>query len=440
MPDHPTSRDPSVPPQAISVGAPETTDEIGRIAGYRLLRLLGHGGMGVVCEAEDVQLRRRVAIKVMRPERAGSAEARERFLREARLTALLHHDNVVTVYQAGEDSGTVFLAMELLKGVSLEQWLARQPKPRIAQVVRIGRQIAEGLAAAHEAGLIHRDVKPANLWLEATQGGRVKILDFGLALPTQEVRLTSDGALLGTPLYLAPEQATGGAIDARADLFSLGCVLYRLCTGATPFAGKDVMQVLHALANHQPRPPHELNNEVPAALSALVMRLLAKRPGDRPRSALEVAAALAALEKPMAAVPPLPETVAVPSTQTLALPRPAARRWPLLAVPAALLAVIVTLWLAWPPKKQERQRPDDGTGHNGGQVVQQPDPVQIQPQPLPFAVDKPLVASASGVPAPTPARRAILDPRTSLAARLLVVGRGCGPLPARPMAGGQQRC
>ena len=179
--------------------------ELGRLGQYRVLKELGRGGMGAVYLAEDATLGRKVALKVMLPGFAAQDAARARFLREARAVAALKHDHVVTVYQAGEEGGVPFLAMELLAGKSLDEWLRPDRRATPAQVVPIGRQIAEGLAAAHAAGLVHRDIKPANVWLEAPKG-RVKLLDFGLARGAGggDPGLTGAGDILGTPAYMAP--------------------------------------------------------------------------------------------------------------------------------------------------------------------------------------------------------------------------------------------
>ncbi len=188
--------------------------------------------MGVVYKAEDPRLKRLVAIKVMLPRSAADDSARRRFLREAQAMAAVHHDHVVAIYQVDEDNGVPFLAMEFLQGMPLAQRMKGDPKPNLAQILRIGREIAEGLAAAHDRGLIHRDVKPGNIWLDSDHKDRVKILDFGLArVGAEDVHLTRTGVVVGTPAYMSPEQAGGEKVDARTDLFSLGCVLYRLCTG-----------------------------------------------------------------------------------------------------------------------------------------------------------------------------------------------------------------
>jgi len=242
--------------------------------------------MGVVFLAEDPHLKRLVALKVMRPSLAASADFHRRFLREAQLAAAIEHEHIVPVYQTGEDRGVPFLAMKLLRGETLEDRLRRVGgRLPLSEVLRIGREIAEGLAAAHAQGLIHRDIKPANVWLEEGRG-RVKIVDFGLARGTgNDAHFTQAGAVIGTPAYMAPEQANGEEVDARCDLFSLGAVLYRTGTSTLPFGGKDTLSVLSALATQTPAPPHRLVPSLPRTFSGLVMRLLAKDPADRPQSA-----------------------------------------------------------------------------------------------------------------------------------------------------------
>jgi serine/threonine protein kinase len=274
---------------------------MGRMGPYRVLRVLGGGGMGVVFEALEPQLERRVALKAMRPALAANEVARRRFLREARTVASLQHDHVVTIHQVGEERGVPFLVMPLLQGESLEDRLKREGRLPPAEVFRLGREVAEGLAAAHALGLVHRDVKPGNIWLEAragepgalATGGRVKLLDFGLARPVEQGEaITEWGAVVGTPGYIAPEQARGQPLDARADLFSLGCVLYHAAAGRPPFRGDGLLDTLLAIVQKEAAPVRSLNPEVPEGLAAVIMRLLAKRPEDRPASARAVVEAL----------------------------------------------------------------------------------------------------------------------------------------------------
>jgi serine/threonine protein kinase len=232
--------------------------------------------MGVVFQAEDPHLRRLVALKVLLPSLAASADFHRRFLREARLAAAIEHEHIVTVYQVGEDRGVPFIAMQLLRGKTLEERLERSGgRMPLPEVLRVGREIAEGLAAAHARGLIHRYIKPANVWLEERKG-RVRIVDFGLARGSEpDAQFTQAGAVIGTPAYMAPEQANAGAVDARCDLFSLGAVLYRSATGRAPFGDRDTLAILNALATRTPLPPHRIVASLPQTFSALVMRLLA---------------------------------------------------------------------------------------------------------------------------------------------------------------------
>ena len=362
------------PSPPVAPGPARHTGPPARLGPYRVLKLLGRGGMGAVYAAEDPALHRPVALKTMRPELARDPDARERFLREARAAAAVESDHVVRIYQVGEDGGVPFIAMEFLRGKPLDAWM-KDRTPTVAQILKIGYEVALGLAAAHERGLVHRDIKPSNLWLEAPSG-RVKVLDFGLARSArEEVELTGSGVIVGTPAYMAPEQARGEAVDFRCDLFSLGAVLYQLATGRRPFAGPNAMAILASLALDDPAPPHELNPAVPPALSGLVMRLLAKRPERRPGSAREAAEELRRIYKGEAAAPPVPEPVpviyappAAPSAATLwedivvsgaptdALVEPVRkpRAWPIYAATAGVVAVSLAVaagawWMLNPP-------------------------------------------------------------------------------------------
>lgn len=316
----------------------QDASELGRLASYRVLRVLGAGGMGMVFLAEDIQLQRPVALKVMKPG-LGTDAHRQRFLREARAAAKVRHEHVVTIYQVGEEGGGPFLAMELLEGESLDDRLHRERTLPVAEVVRIGRQVAEGLAAAHARALIHRDIKPGNVWLEGPHG-KVKLLDFGLARSESETaQLTQSGAVVGTPAFMAPEQARGEAVDARSDLFSLGALLYRMASGRLPFRGEGTMAVLTSLATEQPPPVAELNPEVPAALEELIMELLTKDPAKRPASANDIVKRLRAIEAAMTARREESRTEIVPALQPAA-PQPAApprRRLPRFAAAAAIV-------------------------------------------------------------------------------------------------------
>jgi eukaryotic-like serine/threonine-protein kinase len=268
---------------------------------FRLDRELGRGGMGTVFAAVDTRLNRSVAVKVLRADLARDPEFNERFLREARTAAAVDHPNVVPIHYVGQAAGGPFLVMPLLQGESLEAWLkGRTQPPPIRTCIRIARQIAAGLDAFHRQGLIHRDVKPSNLWIAPGADAddvRVKILDFGLARAAGgDPPLTEAGTILGTPAFMAPEQARGAAVDHRADLFSLGCVLYQLITLKRAFDGPDALATLASLAVDRPAGPALLNRDCPEPLARLTMELLAKEPAGRPADVHQVIQRLAAVE------------------------------------------------------------------------------------------------------------------------------------------------
>lgn len=285
IPTHVERVSPSEPHLTAFLAPAQGAEEIGRLGPYRILEVVGAGGMGVVYRAHDPALDRLVALKAMLPWLARNATGRQRFLREARLAAAIQHDHVVTIFQVGEDRGIPFLAMPFLRGETLEARMHREPGPfALGEALRIGRELGEGLGAIHELGLVHRDIKPGNIFLEG-ESRRVKILDFGLARAVAgDVRLTHEGSLLGSPAFMAPEQASRQPVDARADLFSLGCVMYQMLTGSLPFEGEDVLTTVLAIQNEQPIPIHERNPLIPEEVSAWVLRLLAKKPEDRPAS------------------------------------------------------------------------------------------------------------------------------------------------------------
>src|SRR5215210_7344294 len=260
------------------------------ISHFQIGEPLGSGGMGVVYEAEDTRLGRPVALKFLAPELVREPAAKARFLLEARAASALDHANLCTILEAGEsEDGLLFLAMPRYDGESLERRIARGPLP-VEEAVDIAIQAARGLAKAHEHGIIHRDVKPGNLFV--TRDGVVKILDFGIAKLTGEVGYTRFGAILGTPYYMAPEQTRGETVDARADVWSLGVVLYEMLAGRRPFAGGSGAAVVHAVLQGTPEPLTQLRPEVPAELGRIVSRMLAKDPGQRHADAAEALADL----------------------------------------------------------------------------------------------------------------------------------------------------
>ncbi len=271
------------------------TGALGRISTFSVKRVIGRGGMGIVLQATDAALGRDVAIKVLDPQLASNDVARQRFCREARAAAAVAHDNLVTVFQVDEDpkSGLPFIVMQLVSGESLEQKLKRVGKLSVVEAVRLGAQCAAGLASSHAAGLIHRDIKPGNILLEAGTD-KAKLTDFGLARAVEDDKLTRTGFVAGTPLYMAPEQARGDDIDARADLFSLGSVLYETLAGKPPFEGRTPLAVLRRVADEAHTPLSEYNPSVPVWLEDAIDRLLAKFPDDRFQTALEFSEFLAA--------------------------------------------------------------------------------------------------------------------------------------------------
>ncbi len=294
---HPEGERPESPPATFAfLHPPVEPDEVGRLGSYRVLSQIGHGGMAYVFLAEDLALQRRVALKVMKPDLDADLSGLPRFLREARIMAAVQHEHLVPVYQVSEENGVVYLAMELLRGETLESRLNRHGPLAVPVALRLAREMASGLAAIHDHKLIHRDIKPGNLWLEAPTD-RVRILDFGLArFVNDDANMTQSGAAVGTPAFMSPEQARGERLDARSDLFSLGCVMYCLCTGVQPFWGENTLATLTALAIDTPAPIDELNPDIPPALADLVTRLLAKDVNDRPESAEVVLDELRALE------------------------------------------------------------------------------------------------------------------------------------------------
>ncbi len=288
---HPTVQ-PAAAPETFDFLAPSNQPGcIGQLGRYEIIKFVGRGGMGLVFKGFDRSLRRSVAIKVLDPRKTSDAVAVKRFLREARAAAAINHKYVVTIHEIGQFRGLPFLVMTYVSGVSLEEHVSRGGPLKVDEVVRIGSQIAAGLAAAHARGLVHRDVKPANVLLERGSM-RVKLTDFGLAQAMGDLRLTQTGFMAGTPSYAAPEQASGRPIDHRADLFALGSVLYFMCTGKLAFAAASPVKTLEQVCNAQPQPVGELNREVPSWLAAIVERLHAKEPAQRFGSAKDVAKAL----------------------------------------------------------------------------------------------------------------------------------------------------
>ncbi|MBV09400.1 protein kinase [Rubinisphaera sp.] len=271
----------------LSFLSPSThANSLGRLTHYEIHEVIGRGGCGVVLKAFDEKLHRVVAIKLMLSELSLTSPARKRFLREARATAAIRHQNVVSIY-AVEEQPIPFLAMEFIDGKTLQQKLRETGPLPIPEILKLGIQIADGLAAAHRSGLIHRDIKPANILLEAGTE-QVKLTDFGLARTADDASLTQSGVIAGTPLYMSPEQARGTTIDERTDLFSLGSVLYEICSGRAPFRAPTTMAVLQRVMKDQSRGLKEIIPETPDWFVDIILILHAKDPNYRFRSAREV--------------------------------------------------------------------------------------------------------------------------------------------------------
>ena len=296
-----------------------------RIGPYRTVGIIGAGGMGVVHEAHDTRLGRRVALKFLPPEYSRDPARKARFLREARAASSLDHPNICTIHDIGEtEDGRLYMVMAYYEGETLKARLQRGPLA-VEEAVDIAMQLSRGLRRAHEAGITHRDIKPANVML--TTEGRSMLLDFGVAKMSGEVDLTQEGGTLGTPAYMSPEQASGSPTDRRTDLWSLGVLLYEMLSGVRPFPADDPQAAIYAILREEPEALDQRRPEVPAALAQLVHRMLAKDPGDRPEDAGEVFAALGG-----------------GATQTVVAPAPPSRRRRRILAYAAAAVVALTAW------------------------------------------------------------------------------------------------
>jgi eukaryotic-like serine/threonine-protein kinase len=311
---------------------------------YRLDRALGSGGMGEVFAATDLELHREVAVKRLADPFATDETARARFLREAWALARLNHPNVVAVFDVGEHEGRPSLVMELVRGRSLQRVMRTSGALPPDRVASIAGEIARGLGAAHARGIVHRDVKPSNVII--TEDGKVKLVDFGIARVRDAATLTRTGLTFGSPAYMAPEQLTGSGrtVDARADLYALGCVLFEMLVGHPPFEGDEAVSVSYRQVHEAPPPIEAIRPEVPPALAALTERLLAKDPDRRPGSAAEVVATLEGAP-PAPAAPPVDTrpTAPIPSRVERHPPRVRASWIPWAVAGAALVALVALL-------------------------------------------------------------------------------------------------
>jgi eukaryotic-like serine/threonine-protein kinase len=327
-----------------------------RLGHYRLIEKLGAGGMGVVWSAHDETLRRDVALKLLAPNQAGDAQSRERFLREARTASALSHPNIITIYEIGSEEGVDFIAMELVKGRTLEDLLRVHPLP-VPTALRYAVQIAEAVALAHEAGIVHRDLKPGNIMVK--DDGLVKVLDFGLAKafqregvaagefgPEAGVTLTARGATYGTLAYMSPEQSVGDLVDARSDIFSFGVMLYQMLTGSLPFKGATQSEVLRQIHLSEPPAPSAVRTGLPVELDGVVRRALRKKPGERYSNLNDLARDLRLLGGVESGRMPPSYEAAPTQPMPVAPRRPRRLRHWLLAV-AGMLVLAVLAWVAW---------------------------------------------------------------------------------------------
>lgn len=326
---------------------------LGRLGQYDVIEPLGCGGMGIVLKGYDQDLNRYVAIKVLAPHYATSSAARKRFAREGQASAAVVNPHVVAIHGVSTDGRLPYLVMPYVRGESLQQRIDQAGPLKLKEVLRIGMQAARGLQAAHEQGLVHRDIKPGNILLERGVD-RVLLTDFGLARAVDDASMTRSGVIAGTPQYMSPEQARGDAVDHRSDLFSLGSCLYAMCAGRPPFRADNTMGLLNRIVEGSSRPICEVNPDVPPWLGTIISWLHSKKPEDRFESAGELAdlleRCLAHVQQPQAQ--PLPESLMARRERTL---------WErTLIVIGSLAAAAALLYAAWPDGEHDSDSAETG--------------------------------------------------------------------------------
>ncbi len=330
---------------------------MGRIGNYEISGIIGRGGMGIVFRALDQSLSRNVAIKVLDPSLAAVGAARERFAREARAMAAVSHEHVVPVYTVDEHRGLPYFAMEYVAGGTLEARIRQDGPLDVLSIVRIARQVALALSAAHDCGLVHRDIKPGNILLDRGIE-RVRVTDFGLARVSDEASYTRSGLVVGTPQFMAPEQVRGEMCDARSDLFSLGSVVYAMCTGHSPFRAESLYGAMQRIVHDAPHSIREQNPCVPEWLERFVDRLLAKEPSDR----FDSAATVAQLLETEQAYLQNPGQMSAPSRNWMHFERPrrqtnASRKSLILSAAISACLLFVVAWKVWPTATNDHPTP-----------------------------------------------------------------------------------
>jgi serine/threonine-protein kinase len=388
-----------------------------KIGKYEIVREIGKGAMGLVYEGRDPHIGRKVAIKTIRfdslSDHASQTEMQKRFMREAQSAGNLHHPQIVTIYEVGEDQGLLYIAMEYIEGQSLAQLLSAKVKFIPEDAAALVGQVAEALDYAHRRSVIHRDVKPANILVDAD--GRPRLVDFGIAhLPTSTI--THTGMAMGTPSYMAPEQIAGQKVDGRADVFSLGVILYELLTLEKPFPGDNMTTIIYKIVHENPRPPRELNHNLPEKLAAVVEKALAKNPAARFQTAGEFVQALSEFAAAKQAEDANRTVVFRPGAPPPAASKP--RKLPVPVIGAAAALVVVAAAAVFLLTRKGGDSPPEPAG---------------KPADAAGAVQPVLKSAETAAPGAKSSAPAVAAPKPDKTpAKTQVVPRGQGQTPAVP--------